>query len=304
MYYKNTFYLSEVWTKEPQLPIILVEDVMTDIFSYLDYRKFLADRFAELRGTTTSFSYRYFSKKAGFASSNYVMLVIQGKRNLSSDAILKISTALKLKRSEAEFFENLVRFNQAKGADEKNFYYSKIAANKRYGAARPIEKEQYRYYSKWYIPAIRELTLVKGFSDDPEWIANAIRPKIKTAEAKAALDLLFELKLIERDGTGKIKQGDRHITSGDEVTDLAIANFQREMMALASASIDSVPTAEREIGSITFAASNSKLADAKRMIREFRSQLAGFLATDEDATTVVQFNIQLFPLTDTTTEEE
>ncbi|MFA4875740.1 MAG: TIGR02147 family protein [bacterium] len=269
---------------------------MAEIFTYLDFRKFLSDAFEELKRTRRGFSHRAFAKMAGFASSNYVMLVMQGKRNLSGDGILKIAKALKLKKAEAEFFENLVRFNQAAGDAERNFYYSRIAANRRYAAARPLEKGQFEYYSKWYIPAIREMILLKDFKEDPAWIAARITPQITPREAEAALKLLLDLGLVARDESGRLYQQDRHIASGDEVSSLAMTNFQREMTLRAAASIDATPVAEREIGSVTFAVSKGKLAEAKRLVREFRTRLAGFLAEEGDADEVYQFNFQLFNL--------
>ena len=75
-----------------------------------------------------------------------------------------------------------------------------------------------------------------------------------------------------------------------------MTNFQREMIERAAASIEATPAAEREVGSLTFAVSKGKLAEAKKMIREFRSKLAGFLAEEKEADAVYQFNIQLFDL--------
>lgn len=269
---------------------------MADIFTYLDYRKFLKDVFSELKASRRSFSHRAFAKMAGFSSSNFVWLIMQGKRNLSSEGIQKIAKALKLKRQEAEFFENLVRFNQSQTDGGRNFYYSRIAANRRFSQACPIEKGQFEYYSKWYASAIREMVLLKDFREDPQWIATCLNNQITPKEAASALKLLTDLKLLTRDAEGRLTQQARHITSGDEVASLSMTNFQREMIERAARSIDETPASRREIGSITFATSKERLREAKEMIREFRSRLAGFLAEEKDADAIYQFNIQLFNL--------
>lgn len=269
---------------------------MPDIFIYLDYRTFLKDAFDALKSSRKGFSHRVFARMAGFTSSNYVMLVMQGKRNLSGAGIQKVAKALKLKKPDAEFFENLVRFNQAHSDAERTFYYSRIASNRRYAAAKPLEKGQFEYYSTWYIPAIREMVLLKDFDEDPAWIAGRLEPPITPREAEAALKLLLNLGLLVRDEKGKLVQQDRHIASGDEVSSLAMTNFQREMIERAAASIENTPPHLREIGSITFAVSGDKLAEAKKMIREFRSRLSGFLAEDAKADDVYQLNVQLFNL--------
>lgn len=269
---------------------------MKDVFTYLDYRKFLKDAFEGLKGERPSFSHRAFAKAAGFASSNYLMLVMQGKRNLSGEGIVRVAKALRLKKAEAEFFENLVRFNQAATDAEKNFHYGRIAANRRYAAARPLEKGQFEYYSRWYLPAVREMVLLQGFREDPSWIAARLKPAITVREAEGALKLLTDLGLLVRDEAGRLVQKDPHIASGDEIASLAMTNFQREMIERAAASIDATPADRREVGSITFAVSEARLAEAKRLIRDFRSRLAGFLAESSDADAVYQFSFQLFDL--------
>lgn len=268
---------------------------MTDLFTYLDYRKYLADSFEEMKVAHPGFSHRAFARMAGFRSSNFLMLVMQGKRNLSGTGIQKVSRALKLKKKEIQFFENLVRFNQSKTDAEKNLYYERIASNRKYAEARRLEKGQFEYYSRWFIPVIREMVLLDEFNEDPAWIAARLSPTITPREAKAALALLLDIGLLARDDKGRLVQNERHIASGDEVSSLAMTNFQREMIERAAESIDATPPDRREVGSVTFAVSRDKLVEAKRMIRDFRSKLSGFLAEDEgDADAVYQFNLQLF----------
>lgn len=277
---------------------------MANIFTYLDYRKYLRDAFDAMKAARPTFSHRAFARMAGFSASNYVLLIIQGKRNLSSDGILKVARALRLKKKEAEFFENLVRFDQGKTDAEKNFYYGRIAATRKYAEARPLEKEQYEYYSKWYIPAVREMIAIRGFNEDPKWISEHISPRITQAEAAEAIDVLTRIGLIERGEGGRLVQKERHISGGDEVASLAMKNFQRKMIELAARSVDETPPSKREIASVTFPVSSERLVEAKKMIREFRSRLAGFLAEDDGANAVYQFNMQLFNLSDVKGDED
>lgn len=271
---------------------------MPNLFTYLDYRKFLKDTFEEFKNTKRGFSHRSFARMADFSSSNYILLVMQGKRNLSGDGILKVARALKLKRAEAEFFEFLVRFNQAASDSERNFYYARISANRQYASAHMLEREQFDYYSKWYIPAIREMVLLKDFKEDPEWIARRLGSAITSKDAKSALELLLRIGLLVRNESGRLVQNEAHIASGDEVASLAMTNFQREMIERAAVSIEKTPEGKREIGSITFAVSKEKFAEAKRMMRDFRSRLAGFLTDEAAADAVYQFNFQFFNLSE------
>ena len=58
---------------------------LPNIFEYLDYRAFLRDHFLASKKLSGAYSFRYFSRRAGLASSNFLKLVIQGKRMVAMD---------------------------------------------------------------------------------------------------------------------------------------------------------------------------------------------------------------------------
>lgn len=270
---------------------------MVIVFKYLDYRKFLMDIITEKKSANKNFSYRVFSRLCGFKSTNFIMLVVQGKRNLSDDGIVKIYTGLKLKKREREYFRNLVHFNQAKTDSEKKYYFSQIRMSYERSDSLRLKEWQYEYYSKWFIPVIHEMVLLEGFSEDVDWIAEKLNWKVHIRDIKRALKVLIELKLIRRDKDGRLAQAHPHISSGDDIASLNINKFQTEMITKAADSINELSEDEREIGSVTFAISDESLEEAKEMIRDFRSKLASFLSEDKKQNKVCQFNVQLFSLT-------
>lgn len=100
------------------------------IFKYLDYRLFLADTYTYYKQTTTYFSYRYFSSKAGINSSSFLKLVIEGKRGLTDETCEKFIHALRLWGKEGDFFRVLVKYNQAKTPQEKLRNFKDLEAMK------------------------------------------------------------------------------------------------------------------------------------------------------------------------------
>lgn len=273
-----------------------------DIYQYTDYRKFLADFYREKKESTPSFSYRAFSKAAGLSTGNYLWQVITGRANLGNGNVQKFCAGLKLKKHEADYFENLVRFNQARTNDEKNHYYQKLASSKRYLKVRQLEKDQFEFFSKWYYAAIHELVALPEFRRDPAWIAARLHPEISPREAAEALDLLFRLGLVAEGAEGRVVQTHRHISSGYEVASLAAANFHRQMIQRAYEALEKVHHTNRDISSLTIAISKDKLAEAKRRIHEFKRQLHEFLASGEVADAVYQLNFQLFSLSEVPNE--
>ena len=139
-----------------------------DIFAYLSYREYLSDYYDAAKANTRAFSYRYFSRKAGYSSPNFLKLVIDGKRNLSAESVEKFARALKLGRDEGRFFANLVALEQAETDADRNEAYEKIAASRTFRAARRLDHGFFDYLSHWHNPAIREMVLRPEFVEDPD----------------------------------------------------------------------------------------------------------------------------------------
>ena len=270
-----------------------------DIFNYLDYRKFIQDYYKAAKEHTTSMSFRYLSRRAGFSSPNFVKLVMDGKRNLSAEGAQRVAKALKLRGEAMQFFCALVAFNQATDADEQNDAYERIAASKRFRQARHLDHSMFEYLSHWYYPAIREMAARPDFKEDAEWIANQLLPKITPKEARRAMMVLLELELVERDEHGSIQRKDPTVTTGHEVRSLAIGNYHRQMIALGSASIERVNRDYRDISALTVCIDEETMAEVKSRIHTFRETIIDLCERAPTQQLVYQMNIQLFPMNQT-----
>lgn len=272
---------------------------MVDLFNYLDYRHFLNDFYREQKGKKGSrFSFRTFSRSAGLTSPNFLKLVMDGKRNLGTDGIGCFAKALHLNKEQSAYFENLVHFNQSHTDEERNEWYRRLSASKKYREMKEIEKDYFVYFSHWYYVAVRELVLLPDFKEDPDWIARRLFPPITTREAAAALELLQKLGLLKRDKKGRLAQSDRTITTAREVQSLAVANFHRQMIQRAMESIERVDRNKRDVSALTVALSKEKFQEAKRRIQEFRRELNVLLSEEGPVDSVYQINFQIFNLTE------
>ncbi len=267
------------------------------VYDYLDYRSYLGDMYYYRKESASSFSYRFFSNKAGFASPNFLKLVVNGQRNLTNASIAKVAKGFGLKKKERDFFENLVFMNQATAHDEKNYYYRKMISIVGYKNIPTLSKDQYAYFSNWYYPAIREMVRFGSGDLSAQQMAALLNPKIKVTEAEAALKCLKKLRLIKQNDDGLWLQYDRDISTGPEIRELIIANFHKEMLRLATESIDRFPASERDISAVTLSIRRENLAEFKARLVSFRRELMELASLDEDPDRVVQINLQLFPLT-------
>lgn len=267
-----------------------------DVFSYLSYRSFLRDAYTDLKSRQRGFSYRWFSKRAGLSSPNFLKLVMDGKRNLSPRGAEAFATALGLVGREASFFRELVDFEQAETAADKNRAWDRLSSYQGHRQVHGLERHQFEYLSKWWHPAIREMVAIPGFREDAEWIAKQLRPSITAAQARAALELLVALGFVARDEDGSLRQVDQLISTGPEVRSLAAGNFHRQMLTRAAESIELVERTERDISSITVAVSRKSFALIKERIHQLRSELMELAAREGNPDRVVQVNFQAFPL--------
>lgn len=270
-----------------------------NVFVAQNYRDFLREFYFYEKQTTTAFSYRVFSARAGFKSPNFLKLVIDGKRNLTLASIRGIIKALKLTPDEGTFFKNLVLLNQAKTAGEKGEHVREMFKSKVFRELYPMKKAELEFYQNWYCIPIREMIGSPGFQDDPKWIASRLRPLAPVQKVVDAIEIMLQLGLIRRDENGKLRQCQKNLTTGDEVQSTAVAEFHKQMIHLAANSIDEVNRMQRDVSSSTILISETTLHRLKEMVRGFRKAI---LAEAEQGgagkQAVYQINFQVFPLSE------
>lgn len=270
-----------------------------EIYKYSNYREFLLDLFDEWGKSVYKWSYGKFSKEAGFAVSNYLKLVIDGKKNLGDTGINKITGFFKFNKSEIAFFKNLVFFNQAKDDNEREKYFHLIKANPQYSKYHKDEKDLHRFYSKWYNPVIRELVDVNGFKSNAKWISQSLFPKISEVEAERSLKFLLKSGQIAENEEGQILQNESINSTGEEVTSLSVTKYHQEMIQKAKESLENFTQEERNVSSLTMAVSPEIYKKITKEIYEFQEKIIELVTSEENVNQeeVCQLNFQLFPVT-------
>jgi uncharacterized protein (TIGR02147 family) len=269
---------------------------MQSLFEYMNYRDFLHDFYQEKKQRHAFYSFRLFSEKAGFKSPNFLKLVIEGARNLSKDSVFKFCKGLGFNRKEADYFENLVFFNQSKSLEEKNSYLANLMKYRKQSDPTRIEQSAFSYFSQWYHPVIRELATAIDFRDDFKKLGQTVAPAISPLEAQKSVELLIELGFIEKTSAGVYRKTAATLTTGHQVRSVAIANYHKAMMRLAAESIERFPAAGRDIESVTVSVSSATYQSIMGKAHEFLLELLKLAEADTTAEQVAQINLQVFPL--------
>jgi uncharacterized protein (TIGR02147 family) len=89
------------------------------------------------------------------------------------------------------------------------------------------------------------------------------------------------------------------LTAGDEVASVALNSFHRQSLELAIRSISKTASTERDISGVTMSISQKGFEKIKSEIQAFRKKIISIAENDSEEDRVVQFNMQLFPLTKT-----
>jgi uncharacterized protein (TIGR02147 family) len=280
---------------------------MPDIFTYTDFRLFLADYYRDHKERNPSFSYQILADKAGFPNRGFIYNVIKGSKNFSPSSAVKVAQALQLDAKEADYFENLVSFNQAKSLRERNYFFAKMStmrSNRQGGALlRETRREHYDFYASWYIGAIRALIDMHPFKDDYKALARQLFPPIKPKEAQRAVAILENLGMIRRKSDGYYTVADKTIKAGKEIVQLGLQNFQLQTMDLAKKALQELPKDKRHISGLMLGISGKTYEAICRELEEFQSKLLQLAEADDEADCVYQVNFHLFPISKTKTEE-
>lgn len=269
---------------------------MKTIYTYVDYRLFLKDYYDEKKKKSSFFSYRYFSKKAGINSPNFLKQVIESNRNLTALTIERFCTALNFDEKEAAYFRHLVLFNQAKSALEKQQHYTMMLTMMHTVKEQCLTVMQHEYFNYWFVPVIRELVSLHDFQGDYKKLAAMVIPQITTREARFAVKLLNSLGMIKKMDDGTYKQTAAAIKSDSSIGRMAVRTFNREMLRKAELAIDNTLIDERQIFGVTVGVSKECYNVIVTEMTAFRDRLVAIVNADNCSNRVYQMNFQLFPL--------
>jgi uncharacterized protein (TIGR02147 family) len=270
---------------------------MKPIFEYGDYRTYLREYYEEKKGQSKSYSFRFFAKRAGLNSPNYYKLVMDGERNLTHRNVRKFAKGLNLGERETLFFENLVFYTQAKDPEEKAFFQGNLDLARSQDDRVLLTRDQHQVLANWYPLAIKELVLLGGFKLQPKWIAGRFDHRFTPEEAKAALELLERVGLVEIDRkAGRVRVTHQSMQTPDITRSAAAAIFHKKMLDLAKEAVDKQSSEERCFSSVTVAVRKNDLKKAFKRIHQFRNEMDTYFGNGTYYDAVYQLNLQLFRL--------
>jgi uncharacterized protein (TIGR02147 family) len=270
---------------------------MSPIFEYTDYREYLQDLIRSKKEKQGSYSIRLLSMKAGIKSPGFLSMVLNNKRNITTELAERIADALGLNKKERQYFLLMVEYTHTKRIDSKHEILQQMLTLSRSSPVRNLLPEQFEFYDKWYYSVIRELIEVIDVTDsNTDLIAEHFDPVLKTREVRQALDILTKLKLIHKNDRGQYKRNDTLISCGDGVRSVVIPKYQSEMIGLADAALKRLPHEQRDYSTVTLSIDYDAFSKIKESCNRFRKEILDIAGKVDTPDRIVQVNIQCFPV--------
>lgn len=269
-----------------------------DIARYDCHRSYVQDYFEYKKGLRSSFSYRRFSTLAGFKSPNYLLLVMQGKRNLSNEAAEGVARAMGLRDVEQRIFCALVRKANARTEQEAT-----LAERDRLVAAKQLITKvvpswQVEVHSRWYHPLVRELVFFPGFQPTGEYIAEKLNNLITPEQAWDSFVLLQKSGFIRANPDGSYEPLNPVVDTGDFLFSRVVMDrHHRETLQTWAKNIETLTPALQERGLINIPIAASRIPELRERMRRFQDEIIAWLSDETDPDSLVQLGTYLMPVT-------
>ncbi len=273
---------------------------MKPIVEYTDFRMFMRD-FYEDRKLRSAFSWREFSKNAGFSSPSYMKVVCDGKSKLSKIGVERTGMAMGLTGFEMDYFRAMVKFGQAETEEKKKAAYEEMLAIAKVYKVRTLEGDLFQYYDTWRNSVIRELAPIMPGAT-PSEMAKMCYPEVSAQEVRDSLDFLTKAGLLKKE-TGNFVQSETSVKGSTDATRLALRGMHRQMSKLATPALE-LPKEERNFSGVTMGLSRESFGKIGCVLDECRRQIIAIAAEEKNIEQVYRLNLQLFPLTKNVKENE
>lgn len=222
-------------------------------------------------------------------SPSLLCLLSKGKRPLTQDNVDLWAPAIGWGPQEISWLKQLITFEHS-SPGEKEKALLNLSRFKHY----KDDSENvltFRYLRKWWNIAIREMSELPDFIEEPQWIRERLVFKVSLVEIRKSLAFLDKHKLLAKHG--KL----RSLNCDGDVYKLALSGFHDQILGKAVESIYKIPSEDRYILGHTMTVSEEKFPKAKLILEKALREISALHDSAEAADKVYHFSLLGFPLT-------
>lgn len=259
------------------------------IFNYQNYRQFLRNFYRAHKLSSRGYSYSKFSADAGIESPNFLKLVIDGRKNLTTKTIQCFAKGLGLKANETDYFEALVLWNQAQSEEEKSYYKKRVRSFKGLYSKRVVKVDaKSGLYDHPLLPLI--FAVLPG-TRRSELAQNLHAHFGKNADAAKLADVLFKKDVLYVQDD-EIQANCEHLLFSERIAGTILRTFLRSQLRLSTLAFHKEFNRAAKFYSHSMSLCPEHFMDLQELIKDFIDRTNKAYANDSGS--AVQINIQSF----------
>ena len=223
--------------------------------------------------------------------------------------INKFSRALQLTKDESEEFKALVEYGQAQDPLDRNRYLKKLADLRVTNQLKEgkISSATWDKVPSWVTWVLYSLADQKNVNFDIAHLREIMRGRASLDEIRRSLKRLLDSGELKHDVESDTMVKGRLLMAGSgEVSAEMVRKLQSELIYLGLESLYQDEPYEREFGALTIALSEEEFEALKFELRHLRKRIFKDISVNREKSKgdrVYQLNVQLFPVTEKTTEK-
>ena len=275
----------------------MADSMNLNIYSYKSGRAFLKDAFGEKKKANAAFSLRSWARRLDLKSHAPLQLMLAGKRPIPKPLANALAKDCGLNVNESLFFETLLLYEDAKDIESKNHYYSRLGGLVPESDYHTFELDQFEILQNPLHGLLLEMSDLPGFKADSAWISERILIKASNDQIQTALQRLIALGFFVVNEKGGVTKRHPNLWSRNDVEDLALQRFHRNVLSFAAKQLSVQHVLQREFLSYAFNLKRKDIEPAKLEIRRFiKDFLSRFEAAPGTGDETYQINLQLFAM--------
>ncbi|MCM2276593.1 MAG: TIGR02147 family protein [Oligoflexia bacterium] len=267
---------------------------ISELTTAQSYRDVLSQEFSRRKKRNPAYTLRAFSRDLGIAPPK-LSEALRKKGGFSVKTAKQIAERLKLSPEESELFAALVEMEHGRSTEARVEACARASRLRAKASFPTLELELFRVIRDWYHFALLELTELKSFRSDPQWIARKLG--IDSVRARRAVARLIQAKLLRKEPNGRLVQTDAFLAVPGGVSSNDVKAHHLQVLEKAGNALGSLPLGEREFSTVTMAFDSSRMEEARRELIEFKRKFCKDIQAGESKKDRVYcLAIQFFPV--------
>lgn len=240
--------------------------------------KYLNETYEVRKNKNARYSLRSFARDLNISSGRLVS--IMQKKELPGEVTL------------GKIFSNLNTAEEEKDKILKDLKRARFKS-KDHSFEKVLDSAQVEQMGHWETWAIYTLMQRQDFDGSTEWLSHKL--DLTNDFVTERLQALLDIGLVHFENKKYVlKVG--NVTSGSGIPSKVMRELHKQFITRGLESIEQVDIRFRDISGITFCMEPDKMDEARTLITEFRSKMAGLVRSETPKSELYQLSVQFYPL--------